>query len=236
MGIFDDNGPTTSSGCPIPKGVESLSVDGTGHKAIYIISAACAGITFLSSTLLILLHLAQYRAPKEQRQIVRIVFMPFVFAIVSWAEIADYKIAPYIDPIGEVYESWAICALFLLYVQFAAPKSTFNEDMFLAVSSASETRSKGGNWPKLSWILVFQYPITELIAVIVLEATQADGTYCLSSLKPKFGHFWAQIIRLIGVVLAAMTIIKFYKRMKSLMKARRGAIKLFTFKGSSIDG
>jgi hypothetical protein len=47
---------------------------------------------------------------------VRIVFMPFVFAIVSFAEIKDYKIAVYIDPISEVYESWAICAIFLLYV------------------------------------------------------------------------------------------------------------------------
>lgn len=78
---------------------------------------------------------------------------------------------------------------------------------------------------------MFQYPITEIIAVIVLEATEAAGTYCLSSLKPKFGHLWVQLIRLAGVVLAAMTIIRFYKRMKVLMKARRGAIKLFSFKG-----
>lgn len=80
-------------------------------------------------------------------------------------------------------------------------------------------------------MLVFQYPITEIIAVIVLEATEAAGTYCLSSLKPKYGHLWVQIIRLVGVGLAAITVIRFYSRMKVLMKARRGAIKLFSFKG-----
>lgn len=113
---------------------------------MYIICGACAAFAFISSVLLIMLHLTRYRAPKEQRQIVRIVFMPFVFAIVCWAELKDYKIAAYIDPIGEVYESWAICAIFLLYIQFAAPNSTFGEEMFLAVQDASETGSKGGNW------------------------------------------------------------------------------------------
>jgi hypothetical protein len=116
-------------------------------------------------------------------------------------------------------------------IQFAAPKSTFGEEMFHAVAEAFETGSKQGKWPKLSWILVFQYPITELIAVIVLEATEATGTFCLSSLKPKFGHLWVLVIRLIGVVLAVITIIRFYTRMKTLMKIRRGAIKLFSFKG-----
>lgn len=125
--------------------------------------------------------------------------MPFVFAIVSWAEVKDYTIAPYIDPIGELYESWAICAIFLLYIQFAAPRSTFGEEQFAAVANASEMGSKSGNWPKLSWILVFQFPITQLISVVILEATEANDTYCMSSLKPKFGHLWVQIIRLIGV-------------------------------------
>lgn len=148
MGLFDNNddGRTTSTGCPVPNDVDSLTVTGSGHRAMYIICEACAAFTFISSVLLILLHLTRYRAPKEQRQIVRIVFMPFVFAIVSWAELKDYKIAAYIDPIGEVYESWAICAIFLLYIQFAAPNSTFGEDMFLAVSDAAEIESKRANW------------------------------------------------------------------------------------------
>lgn len=148
MGIFDndEDGRTTSNGCPIPKDVDSLTVKGSGHRAMYIICGASAAFAFISSVLLILLHLTRYRAPREQRQIVRIVFMPFVFAIVCWAELKDYEIAAYIDPIGEVYESWAICAMFLLYIQFAAPNGTFGEEMFLAVQDASETGSKRGNW------------------------------------------------------------------------------------------
>lgn len=234
MGLFDndkDNGPTTSTGCPLPLGVQRLTVVGHGHRALYIISAVSAIFTLISSVGLILMHLFRYRAPKEQRQIVRIAWMPFIFAVVAWAEVADYTIAPYLDPIGEVYESWAIPAIYLLFIQYTAPGGTFSEDMFQAMANASETGQGKAGWPKLSWLLVFQYPVTELIAVIILEATEAEGTYCINSLKPKYGHLWTQIIRLVGLVLAAMTVIRFYGRMKKMMKTHRGLFKLIGFKG-----
>lgn len=104
MGLFDNN-DNNSGSCPLPDDVESLSLRGSSHHGMYLTCAACAIITLVSSVVLIVLHLSRYRAPKEQRQIIRIVFLPFVFAIVSWAEVSNYKIAPYIDPIGEVYES-----------------------------------------------------------------------------------------------------------------------------------
>ena len=233
MGLFDnsDDGPATSTGCPLPPGVQKLSIVGSSHRAMYLISAVCAAFTLLSSVGLILLHLTRYRAPKEQRQIVRIAFMPFIFAVVAWAEVANYKIAPYLDPIGEVYESWAIPAIYLLFIQYTAPGGTFGEDMFRAMASASETGDGKAGWPKLSWLMVFQFPVTELIATIILEATEAEGTYCVNSLKPKYGHLWTQIIRLAGLVLAAMTVIRFYGRMKTMMKTHRGLWKLVGFKG-----
>ena len=124
--------------CPIPDGVEDLDVEGNSHNILLIISAASTAITLISSMTLITLHLLRYSAPKEQRQVVRIVFAPFVFALVSLAEIYNYSIARYIDPISSFYEAICICALFLLYVQFAAPaatigNATFGEELFDAI-------------------------------------------------------------------------------------------------------
>lgn len=198
-----------------------------------IISGACAAVTLMSTLSLIALHLCHYRVPKEQRQIVLLVFAPFVFALVSWAEILDYNVAPYINPIGDVYEAFALCGLFLLYIQFAVPSGTFGEDMFEAMEAATEvsTKSKSRNWPKTSWILVFQYPLTALLSVLVLEGTLATGKYCVNSLKPEFGHLWTMIINTVGLVLCVMTIFRLYKRMKFTMKARKGLAKLVCFKG-----
>jgi hypothetical protein len=178
------------------------------------------------------MHLCRYRAPKEQRQIIRIALAPFFFALISLAEIYNYSIARYIDPISSFYEAICLCALFLLYIQFAAPASiTFGEDMFDAVKAQQEAGTKGkGNWPRNTWIAVFQYPIVEIIAIIITEATEAAGTYCASSLRPRFGHLWAMLIHSVGIVVAVLAIFRFYGRMKTLMKARRGLAKLVCFK------
>jgi hypothetical protein len=218
--------------CPIPHGVQDLDLKGSSHRTLLIVSAACTAVTLISSIALIAMHLRRYCAPKEQRQIVRIAFAPFVFALVSLAEIYNYSIARYIDPISSFYEAICLCALFLLYVQFAAPtSSTFGEEMFDTVKAQQEAGTKGtGNWPRNTWIAIFQYPIVEVIAIIILEATEAAGTYCASSLRPRYGHFWSMVIHSVGIVVAVLSIFRFYGRMKALMKARRGLAKLVCFK------
>lgn len=216
--------------CPVPDGVQDLDLKGSSHNVLLILSAVCTGITLCSILLLIALHLLRYSAPKEQRQIVRIAFAPFVFAIVSLAEIYDYSIARYIDPISSVYEAICLCSLFLLYVQFAVPSGTFGEELFEAMKAKQEKEDKKHNWPRTTWIAVFQYPIVDLIAIIILEATEAAGTYCESSLSPKYGHFWYSMISSVGIAIAVLSIVRFYGRMKSLMKARRGLAKIVCFK------
>jgi hypothetical protein len=197
-----------------------------------IVSAACTAITLCSTLALITMHLRRYSAPKEQRQIIRIVFAPFVFAIVSLAEIYDYSIARYIDPISSFYEAICLCALFLLYVQFAAPSSsTFGEELFDTMKAQQEAGTKGKtNWPRNTWLAVFQYPMVEVIAIIILEATEATDTYCSSSLRPRYGHFWFMVIHSVGIAVAVLSIFRFYGRMKALMRARRGLAKLTCFK------
>lgn len=197
-----------------------------------IVSTVCTAVTLAISLALIAMHLRRYCAPKEQRQIIRITFAPFVFAIVSLGSIYNYSVARYIDPISSFYEAVCLCALFLLYVQFAAPSSsTFGEELFDAVKAQQEAGTKGkGNWPRNTWIAVFQYPIVEIIAIIILEATEAAGTYCSSSMRPRYGHFWSMIIHSVGIVIAVLSIFRFYGRMKALMKARRGMAKLACFK------
>lgn len=120
-------------------------------------------------------------------------------------------------------------ALFLLYIQFAAPSGTFDDDTFHAVKAAEERETKF-NWPKISWIFVFQYPIVEFLCIVVQEATQATGDYCLDSLNPKYAHLWVEVIESVSISFCVISILKFYGHMKRLMKARRGLSKLAAFK------
>lgn len=194
------------------------------------VAVAGTAITFAISVSLIVLHLRRYRCPKEQRQIIRLIFAPFVFALVALFEVLSYEAAPYIDPIGDYYEAFALCGLFLLYLQYAVPGGTFDQETFDAVKAAEEGDAAGFDWPRITWIFVFQYPVLETVAIIIQEATQATGNLCVQSLEPKFGHLWVEIISSIGVGAAVMSILRFYGRMKNRIKIRRGLAKLVCFK------
>ncbi|KAK4541397.1 hypothetical protein LTR36_007998 [Oleoguttula mirabilis] len=223
MGIFSGN-------CPVPAGATDYNMKGTAHKPMLLVALACTAATVAISISLIVAHLRRYRSPKEQRQIIRIAFSPAVFAIVSFFELYNYATAQYIDPIGDVYESFCLCALFLLYLQFAAPGGTFGPEMFEAVKDADEGTRLGFDWPQITWLFVFQYPVTELIATIILEVTEALDDFCSQSLSPQYGHLWQLLISSVGVGCAVGAILKYYGRMKAMMKVRRGLAKLVCFK------
>nr|XP_023907875.1 transmembrane protein 184A-like [Quercus suber] len=200
----------SSSSCPIPDGAEDVRHYGTAHWPMVYVAAAATGVTFVICISLIVLHLQRYRCPKEQRQIIRMVFAPFVFALIGFFEVYSYAIAPYIDPLGDLYEAFGLCALLLLYIQYAAPGGTFDHETLEAVKAAEEGTEVSFDWPRLTWIFVFQYPLTEMLSIIILEATQAAGRYCEQSLNPKFGHLWVTIISSVGVAGAVLSILRFH--------------------------
>ncbi|KXT06497.1 hypothetical protein AC578_6076 [Pseudocercospora eumusae] len=224
MGIFG-NGT-----CPIPAGATDFHHTGTAHKPMVYVAGACTAVTFGICITLMVAHLQRYRYPKEQRQIIRIVFAPCVFALVSFFEVLSYEIAPYIDSLGDLYEAFGLCALFLLYLQYVAPNGTFDNETFEAVKAAQEGKAANFDFGRISWCFVFQYPVLELLSIIILEATQASGHYCVQSLSPKFGHLWVTIISNIGVGACVLAIIRFYGRIKNRIKVRRGLAKLVCFK------
>lgn len=71
-------------------------------------AAAATVVTLIIALALIFQHLRRYRAPKEQRQIIRIIFSVIVYSVVAFFEIYKYSIAQYIDPIGDVYEAFGL--------------------------------------------------------------------------------------------------------------------------------
>lgn len=215
---------------PVPDGADDFKDNGTSHTAMLYVAGVTTAATLAISVSLIFAHLRRYRCPKEQRQIIRISFAPFIFALVAFFEILSYEVAPYIDPLGDLYEAIGLCALLLLYIQFSVPGGTFDEETFNAVKASDETSGQNFDWPRITWIFVFQYPIVEILSIIILEATEAAGVYCVQSLNPKFGHIWVQVISSIGVGAAVISILRFYGRMKNRMKVRRGLSKLLCFK------
>ena len=61
--------------------------------------------------------------------------------------------------------------------------------MFNMVQAADESDNKlDFDWPRLTWIFVFQFPVVNAISTIITEATEVTGTYCNGNFSPKFGY------------------------------------------------
>ncbi|KAK5163122.1 uncharacterized protein LTR77_010906 [Saxophila tyrrhenica] len=177
--------------CPTVPGQHTEYARGSEYNLIFAVTIGCMALTLLISLILILQHFRRYRVPKEQRQIVKIVFTPVVFSIIAVAAMSDYYIAPYVVPLAELYAAFSLAALFLLYMQFAAPGANFGKDMFAALVMATVKNRKRdrADWPMGTWIAVFQLPVAEAVAYTIESVTEARGTFCASSMRPRFGNF-----------------------------------------------
>ena len=159
--------------CPLPKDEADLLLVAepivgslTFQHLILIISIACAGAAAVLSLWLILKHLHRYTQPKQQRQVIRIIFTPVVFAVLSVFAILDYNAAIYIIPLRDLYETFALASLFLLFTEYVAPDEATREAYFFGLENRKKrggqfSRSKaydvipGGS---LKWFHVCNYP------------------------------------------------------------------------------
>lgn len=134
--------------CPLPADEASLLLVArpivgnlTFQHIILLVSIACAGSAAVLSLWLILKHLHRYTQPKQQRQIIRIVATPVIFAVLSVFAILDYNAAIYIIPLRDFYETFALASLFLLFVEYIAPDEDTREAYFFNL----ENRKKRGS-------------------------------------------------------------------------------------------
>ena len=229
--------------CPLPNHAADYLIDGrtiagslTFQHLIGIFGLVCLGLTIFLTLWLIFKHLHRYTEPNEQRQIIRLIFTPIVFALFSSLSIWFYPASLYLAPISTLYEAFALAALFLLFVQYLAPDSATREAYFHSLDNYNVKGQslQGGSlkWLRLKWFFVFSYPLTILITTVAEEVTQGYGAYCTTSLSPKYAHLWILIIENVGVTFAVTSILQFYARVKRFPEFARHKplLKLLSFK------
>ncbi|KAI0859835.1 organic solute transporter Ostalpha-domain-containing protein [Xylaria cubensis] len=238
--------------CPLPKdeiegGPSEQPIVGniTFQYLLFYISLVFTGITILSSLSITISHLRCYVRPREQRQVVRILFYPVFLAVTSTFSILDYTAYLYLWPAAGLYEPISLAAIFFLFVEFAAPDASTREQYF---NNLEAKRQKGGRFElKKAWTLVpggslrwyqgkyvglYIYFIATIIIKIVEEITQAAGRYCQYSFSPAFAHIWVLVISNIVLPVGVLAIVQFYLRMNQEphFKARNPTSKILSFK------
>ncbi|KAF7934707.1 uncharacterized protein EAE98_002752 [Botrytis deweyae] len=192
------------------------------HQFIQILSGACLAFSLLLSIFLIFRHATHYSMPREQKQIICIIFMIPVFATISFLCIHFEEAAAYISPINELYEAFAFAAFFQLLYTYV-----------LEEAHAQSFSGQASQLPPIrkTAIQIFQFPAIMFIVFLIEEISEAKGTYCETEIKIYFTRIWCVILRIGGTIIAILALLRFYKSTKSLTAARKPIHKLMAFKG-----
>ncbi|XWX01240.1 hypothetical protein V2A60_009266 [Cordyceps javanica] len=222
----------------------------TFHDLARIIGAACTLIAVLLSVYLAWMHSLHYTKPREQRYIIRILFMVPVYAISSFLQIEWYRHAIYFQVISDCYEAFAIASFFALLCHYVAPdlhsqKEFFREmrplkpwvmpvNWFAACCGGQRgpwrTPKSGLTWFNINWIGVYHYCFVRVAMTISAVVSQYFEKYCESSNSPVFAHIWIIVLNALAVTVAMFCLIQVYVQLKEPLKEQKLLIKIVAIK------
>ncbi|KII96195.1 hypothetical protein PLICRDRAFT_96965, partial [Plicaturopsis crispa FD-325 SS-3] len=243
-----EHGHINLQGAQIFIGISSLLQIG------WLATAAFAIIATVVSLWLVNKHLQWYTNKREQRYIVRLLFMVPIYAVISFLSYLFWDHATPILLIRDGYESTVLTAFFYLLLTYLSPSPDEQKAIFLKVELSREAdreaRRKGENESRWMFPLgfvkwkpvdglhflqlmkwgVLQYcvirPTTTLAAVILNYV----GLYCEDSWSPGWGHIYITVIVSVSVSIAMYCLIQLYIPISSHLAPQKPLLKLFAVK------
>jgi len=224
------------------------------HHVGWIITGTFTIISIVTSFWLINKHLQWYTNKKEQRYIVRILFMVPIYSIVSFASYLFWNHSTPLLLLRDCYESTVLTSFFYLLLMYLSHDVEEQKAIFrkngISRENDREARKKGTKVQK--WMLplgfikskpadglyflqmmkwgVLQYcvirPGTTLAAVIL----DYIGLYCEDSWSPRWGHVYITVIVSISVTISMYCLLQLYMPVSKYLKEHKPILKLFAIK------
>lgn len=212
----------------------------TLNQIFIIVGGVCAIVSVVNVMLVWLSHLRWRSNLPQQRQLMRIVLLPGVFAIFSWISVYDYSVDKYVVSIPKIYETYAVACFF----QFMLHVLTNTEDEskryeFMAqaerrtIKKSKRIHDKGSlRWYKVRSMLVFQSPFITLLGVIATEIIAAKTCDDDDEGGPDIGKLIIEATLFLSVVNAIVSMANIYARFKfEEFKTAHIFRKFISFKG-----
>ncbi|KAH7335957.1 organic solute transporter Ostalpha-domain-containing protein [Rhizoctonia solani] len=206
----------------------------------WIVSGIFVLITFIVTCMNVARHARNYCAPREQRQIIRILYMPLVYGGINWLSYRFIDQYVYLSLVYIVYEAFALSAFLYLMIQYVAKAA--------ATSSIEEVLAKKDKaklpppWccfryrpTKSSFIhmvkwLVFQFVVIRPIVSTISIILQALGVLCPSTMSPAHPNLWLTLIDITSMVTAMYGLLLFYTLTRQELHGHRPLLKFAIIK------
>jgi hypothetical protein len=153
MGIFGTNStcPAPKDDVNLPNSEEPIFGDVHFQTLLFWIAAGFTTVNAIICLFLAITHLTCYVRPREQRQIIRILFYPVVYGVCSCFSIQSYPNSLYLAPTADIYEPVALTGIFLLFIEYAHGEPSTREQYFAELEHKKKT---GSQFKKGGWVTV----------------------------------------------------------------------------------
>ena len=214
---------------------EPYSSGWTYKQLIELVAGIGALLCIISSAILIFTHLAIWVRPNEQKQIVRLILFAPIFAIFNFFALWFYNVSWILKPFSELYECFALVAIFYLMVLYVSPDEDYRETFFhhlqrLGRYSQQPKHRRGSlRWFQVTWVLVFQILPSKLAINILTWALNAS--MCPIKYTGSKASTGVSVVQSLVTAACVLAILGFHARLKKEMVGHHILAKLVTFKG-----
>ncbi|KZO97434.1 DUF300-domain-containing protein, partial [Calocera viscosa TUFC12733] len=210
------------------------------HRIGWVVAGSFAAATTIITIVSVLLHCRNYHVRREQRQVIRILYMPMVYAIISFFSYRFYRSYTYYSLIESAYEALVIGAFLLLLIQFVADKSA-NLDAKEVLQRKEKQKLPlpfccvryRPTKPYFMYTLkysVLQYCFVRPALTIVGIIAEKKGRLCSGSWSPAFASIYIDAIDFASITIALYGLIVFYVLTHAELKDRRPLAKFLSIK------
>ncbi|ESK97064.1 transmembrane protein 184c [Moniliophthora roreri MCA 2997] len=220
---------------------DSGKLNWDAHRIGWTVAGVCSVITVIISTVSVLQHCRSYTKPSEQRQILRILYMPPVYAIISFFSYRFFRSYTYYSLVEVAYEAVTLSAFLLLLIEYVAATAS-NRDAKNALARKDKRKlpmplccwryrpTKAYFMYTVKWS-VLQYVIIRPAASITGIICEKLGVLCEAA---GFDAHWANVyieaIDFVSISIALYGLLLFYGLTKEELSGRRPLAKFLAIK------
>ncbi|KAJ7429278.1 DUF300-domain-containing protein [Mycena galericulata] len=216
-------------------------IDWDQHRIGWAIAGGCSVLTVIITIFSVLQHCRNYTVPREQRQVIRILYMPPVYAVISFFSYRFFRSYTYYSLIYVAYEAVTISAFLLLLIEYVAATAV-GHSAENAIARKDKRPlpmpfccwryrpTKGYFMYTLKWS-VMQYVIVRPAISIAGIICEAYGVLCTSQgYNPRFASVYLDAVDFISITVALYGLFTFFGLMKDELAGRRPLAKFLCIK------
>ncbi|KAL7410830.1 organic solute transporter Ostalpha-domain-containing protein [Mrakia frigida] len=210
------------------------------HKIGWTVSGACGVATTIVTFTTLTLHALNYQIPAQQRQIGRVVLMPWVYGVLAFFSYRYFRYFIYFELIEVAYEGITLAAFLLLLVEFVSTaasngdvKNTLQrkdkEGLPMTFGLIRFRASKPYFIHALKWS-VLQYAIFRPLISIVGIICEAFDVLCPEQYSVHFAEVYLEAFDFVVISIALYGLVCWYDLTKHELKGRQPLNKFLSIK------